>query len=43
MDYDVIQNNFTNNFSLAGIFPLFVGIAQKEQAEAAAKEYKPIS
>ena len=38
MDYDIIQNNFTNNFSLAGIFPLFARIAQKEQAEKVAKE-----
>lgn len=36
MDYDFVEKKHTGNFSLAGVYPLYAGIATEEQALAVA-------
>jgi alpha,alpha-trehalase len=37
MDYDLSSQRHTNVFSLAGMYPLFVGIADRRKAESVSK------
>jgi alpha,alpha-trehalase len=37
-DYDFVADKQTGKFSLAGVFPLFFGLASEEQAEAVAEK-----
>lgn len=40
MDYDFVEGVHTGNFSLAGVYPLYVGIASEEQASIVADKIK---
>ncbi len=40
MDYDFVKNQQTEVYSLAGVFPLFIGIANQEQAKSVAVKLK---
>lgn len=40
MDYDFVKKAHTGNFSLAGVYPLYVGIASEKQASYVATKIK---
>lgn len=40
MDYDFMEQKSTNNFSLAGVYPLYMGIATEKQAALVAGKIK---
>lgn len=40
MDYDFVKNTHTGNYSLAGVYPLFIGIANSKQASYIAEKIK---